>query len=448
MLIIHYACVKDDGGNLWCHFDMQRQLAERSTDYLVNNSFFVISEPFCVEDDDYLSDIEFDYLNSCLTIITDLPEIGGGVKYRKIELVNTDGKKPFCECVHYTIGEDGFSEPDIPNEWYKNTLSLDISAMKISSAGTYRFYFTCLPTTTGKFIVKATAENGDVYSSDVLASKSLKVYKSYVVTAKNMHKTTSDPNTERGYEYVDLGLPSGLKWAKMNLGATSVTDCGKYYAWGEIASLGEEDVDNLINYEDNLANGYTSNPYIKYGGHDTYKWYSKDHSKFTKYCLSYEDGNYDNKKTLSLWDDAARVNMLGGWRIPTAAEMTEIIDNCYWVWTEGYNGTGVKGYIVYKALQPSHKGLFVNYCQQPSNSYNLSKPHIFLPAAGNCNHCSPFHGYLKSRVNVIGEYWTSNLDESEYRHSKYARTLYFDKGHRTMGGSVRYDGYSIRAVCK
>ena len=34
------------------------------------------------------------------------------------------------------------------------------------------------------------------------------------------------------YEYVDLGLPSGLKWATMNVGATSETDYGDYFQWG------------------------------------------------------------------------------------------------------------------------------------------------------------------------------------------------------------------------
>ena len=34
------------------------------------------------------------------------------------------------------------------------------------------------------------------------------------------------------YEYVDLGLPSGLKWAKCNVGATSETDYGDYFQWG------------------------------------------------------------------------------------------------------------------------------------------------------------------------------------------------------------------------
>ena len=37
-----------------------------------------------------------------------------------------------------------------------------------------------------------------------------------------------------GYEWVNLGLPSGLKWATCNVGATSPEDCGGYYAWGEV----------------------------------------------------------------------------------------------------------------------------------------------------------------------------------------------------------------------
>ena len=36
-----------------------------------------------------------------------------------------------------------------------------------------------------------------------------------------------------GYEYVDLGLPSGLKWATCNVGASSPEEYGNYYAWGE-----------------------------------------------------------------------------------------------------------------------------------------------------------------------------------------------------------------------
>ena len=35
------------------------------------------------------------------------------------------------------------------------------------------------------------------------------------------------------HEYVDLGLPSGTKWATMNVGASSETDYGNYYQYGK-----------------------------------------------------------------------------------------------------------------------------------------------------------------------------------------------------------------------
>ena len=46
------------------------------------------------------------------------------------------------------------------------------------------------------------------------------------------------------YEYVDLGLPSGLKWAKCNIGATSETDYGLYFQWGATEGYTAEKVEN------------------------------------------------------------------------------------------------------------------------------------------------------------------------------------------------------------
>lgn len=37
---------------------------------------------------------------------------------------------------------------------------------------------------------------------------------------------------KNGHECVDLGLPSGLKWSTCNVGASSPSDFGEYYAWG------------------------------------------------------------------------------------------------------------------------------------------------------------------------------------------------------------------------
>ena len=46
----------------------------------------------------------------------------------------------------------------------------------------------------------------------------------------------------QGHEYVDLGLPSGIKWATRNLGADKPEDYGHYFAWGETEQIGRAHV--------------------------------------------------------------------------------------------------------------------------------------------------------------------------------------------------------------
>ena len=49
-------------------------------------------------------------------------------------------------------------------------------------------------------------------------------------------------NIAGGHEYVDLGLPSGTKWATCNVGATKPEEYGAYYAWGETKAKDVYDV--------------------------------------------------------------------------------------------------------------------------------------------------------------------------------------------------------------
>ena len=96
-------------------------------------------------------------------------------------------------------------------------------------------------------------------------------------------------------EYVDLGLPSGLKWAKCNLGATKPEEFGNYYAWGE------------------------TEPKADYSW-ATYKFGLKD--ALSKYNAT------DNKTTLDAEDDAATVKLGDPWRMPTDEECKELLNNC------------------------------------------------------------------------------------------------------------------------
>lgn len=96
-------------------------------------------------------------------------------------------------------------------------------------------------------------------------------------------------------EYVDLGLPSGIKWAKCDLGETSPEIYGDTYAWGETWTKWSKD----YYYFTDIVKGQ----YTKYDSRDK------------RYFLEKED-------------DAAYLRLGEGWRIPTWNEMQELIDNC------------------------------------------------------------------------------------------------------------------------
>lgn len=100
-----------------------------------------------------------------------------------------------------------------------------------------------------------------------------------------------------GHTYVDLGLPSGTKWATMNVGATSVTDYGNYYMYG----MGSKTYDS------------TDTPYA---------------------------GTED---PLALSADTAAQEWGGDWHMPTRAQMQELTANTTYQWVTNYKGSGING---------------------------------------------------------------------------------------------------------
>ena len=97
------------------------------------------------------------------------------------------------------------------------------------------------------------------------------------------------------FEYVDLGLPSGLKWAKCNVGATSETDYGDYFMWGSVTPNTADEC-NWVSY----------------------KYCNGSYNTLTKYNTSTSYGkNPDNITTLETVDDAATQIMGSDWRMPT-----------------------------------------------------------------------------------------------------------------------------------
>ena len=113
-----------------------------------------------------------------------------------------------------------------------------------------------------------------------------------------------------GYEFVDLGLPSGTLWATCNVGAYSPEQSGGYYSWGETETKSGD------------------------RSWETYAFGPSDNSP-SKYNVA------DGLTTLELIDDAAHVNMGGNWRMPTLSEMTELVQQTS-ISEDTVNGIGGK----------------------------------------------------------------------------------------------------------
>lgn len=96
-------------------------------------------------------------------------------------------------------------------------------------------------------------------------------------------------------EYVDLGLPSKIMWAKCDLGGTSPEKYGDEYAWGETWTKWTTD---YYYFTDIVAGQYT-----KYDSRDKRFFLEKE-------------------------DDVAYLRLGEGWRYPTWNEVQELYDNC------------------------------------------------------------------------------------------------------------------------
>lgn len=131
------------------------------------------------------------------------------------------------------------------------------------------------------------------------------------------------------HKYVDLGLPSGLKWATCNVGASNREDYGEYFAWGETEPKSDYSWDT-----------YFDNP-------------SHDGVSFTKY-------DKGKKTVLDPEDDAAHVNWGGDWRMPTKAEVLELLSECIWGemdenGVKGWLGVGPNGHCIFLPYTGVHK---------------------------------------------------------------------------------------------
>lgn len=195
--------------------------------------------------------------------------------------------------------------------------------------------------------------------------------------------------TEVEGDAVNLGLPSGTKWAGCNVGANTPEEYGNYYAWGETKTKSDY--------------SWT-----------TYKWCNGAAKTLTKYCTISSYGTADSKKVLESADDVAAIDLGDKWRMPTAEEWTELLTECTWTWI---TQNDVYGFRV---------------SAQNGNS-------IFLPAAGYYN------GTELYNIGMCGAYWSSSVKTSSPSNAHF---LDFAQQGKGLSESARSYGYSVRPVCK
>lgn len=109
---------------------------------------------------------------------------------------------------------------------------------------------------------------------------------------------------------VDLGLPSGVKWASFNLGASSPEGTGHYFAYGS-------------NRKADSFSGYTNKYWYQYNSGS--KGYARKYATDSRYA--YDDA-LDLNTTLDPEDDAATANLGSDWRTPTSYDFEELLANC------------------------------------------------------------------------------------------------------------------------
>ena len=173
-------------------------------------------------------------------------------------------------------------------------------------------------------------------------------------------------NKIAGHEWVDLGLPSGLKWATCNVGANTPEEFGFFFSWGETTRLKKS-----YNHENSIN-------------------YVKSFKKLNNQGIIDMNGN------LLSQHDAAHSFWGMTWRLPTVDEIVELINHTSSEWT---------------------KRNHLNGCLIISRKNGNS---IFLPAAG-CFSERAYH-YLDEHCF----YWSSSVDKGD---SNYAYALSINEEH-------------------
>ena len=228
-------------------------------------------------------------------------------------------------------------------------------------------------------------------------------YTAPAAVTKNWADTTAKSLTfeyEEQAGFVDLGLPSGKKWAIGNIvsdgnGGYKVgeeTDFGAYFSWGNIVphfSANGSTFDDSYDFGTSNSGPYASTPGASVGA---------------------------NIPTNDAQHDAALALLGSPWHLPTKEDFQELYDNTDNEWVADFNGTGVAGRKFMKKTDHS--------------------VYVFFPAAGYGRGTSLYYR------GSGGYYWSGSWNSADYACYLY----FYSSSVNPQNNNRRCSGSSVRAV--
>ncbi len=182
----------------------------------------------------------------------------------------------------------------------------------------------------------------------------------------NKSSTNTTSNKINGHEYEDLGL--SVKWATCNIGASSSSDYGNYYAWGETETKSDYSSSNNVTYGKEMGD---------IAGNPEY--------------------------------DAATAHWGSSWRLPTYGEITELRSKCKWSWATqgGHNG--------YKITGPNGNSIFL-----PAAGFYEGASLNSVGEGGYYWSATPHEGYTDG---AYGLYFNSGNSNGDWYYRHYGRSI-------------------------
>ena len=190
---------------------------------------------------------------------------------------------------------------------------------------------------------------------------------------------------ENGFEYVDLGFPSGTMWATCNVGATKPEDEGLLFQFGRV---------------------------------DGYKYGDKNHKFRMDYKTTTSGKKYNAGETLQPADDAASVNMGGKWRMPTNSQLEELLNNT------------------------THNVETINDVKGMMFTSNINGHKMFIPFMQGCWYNEEWQDWCRSYIYM----WSSQTNDSNVNNAY--RLYCISDGYTDVINSRRASALSVRGVFK